>query len=82
MHPAKRRSPVASRLEAVEQGLEIPLQLLCILRRGLPVHSRRAIFSRALERFPEELDVNVMRQSPERHSRHLPSQCRYPSKSR
>ena len=63
---------------AAEKRLEILLQMLCVLRRRLPVDSRGTVLARASIRLAQPVDVDVMCQRRERLVRQLLRQFRYP----
>ena len=65
-----------------QQRLEIPLQILGVLLGRLLIHADRPVLAGASIRLPQELDVDVLREGPERHPGHLPRQFRYPLESR
>jgi hypothetical protein len=69
-------------LEAVEQGLEILLQIRRVVFRRLFVHTRDSILAGTLIRLQEKTDVDVVGEAGERHLRRFPRQLRYPLKFR
>ena len=68
---------MVSRLSAVEQLLEIALQLFRILLRRLAIHSHGPVFAHAPMGFVQPFDVDVMRQRPQSGTGHLLGQLRY-----
>ena len=77
VHTPHWRRPVHARLRAVQQRLEVGLQVRRVLFRGLFVHAHGAILARAPVCFLEPVDVDVMGKREERHRRRLLRQLRY-----
>ena len=69
---------VPAGLEAVEQGLEVHLQMRCVVVRRLSVQSDGPVLSRSGVRRSEKLHVDVMSQAREHHLRRLSGQLGYP----
>lgn len=74
LHATDRRSAVRSGLEAVEQRLEIALQIDCIFRRRLVVDTHRTVLACLLIGDAEKLHVDVMGQRADGHLRGRPCQ--------
>jgi len=78
VHPSDRRRSVASRLHAVQQGVEVPLQVDGVLVCGLVIDADGPVLAGAPVGLPQEVHVDVVREGAERGSDDLPRQCRYP----
>jgi hypothetical protein len=78
VNPLDRRRHVPARLGAVQQRLEVGLQVLPVRVPRLAVHARRPAFTRAMVRFGEPLQIHQICQGREAHLRRLLRQRRYP----
>ena len=77
VYPAHRRRPIASRVESVEQALQVLRQIRFVLLGGYSVHPCRRTLSRAPVCLLQPLRVDLMRQRRQHHLRCLPCQFRY-----
>ena len=82
MHAPDRRRSVRAGLRAVEQRLEIDLQVRRVRFRALSVDTSRAVLAREPVGFTEKVDVDVMSERPDRHARCALRQFRYSFESR
>ena len=58
MHASHRRCVVRSGLGALQQVLQVLLQVRCVLLRVLAVHAPRAVLARAPIRLPEPVFID------------------------
>jgi hypothetical protein len=78
MHSPHGRCVVRAGLRAVEQTLQVALQVPLVVFRGHPVHAHGAILAGALVRFLQPVDVHQVGQRSECHLRRLFRQRCYP----
>jgi hypothetical protein len=78
MHTSHRRRAVRAGFRAVEQALQVSLQILFVVSRGHSVYAHRSILAGASIRFLQPVDVHQVGQRGERHLRRLLRQRCYP----
>jgi len=78
VHSPHGRSVVRSRLRAVEQDLQVPLQILFVLLRGHSIHAHGTILAGAPVRFLQPVHIHQLGQRSERHLWRLFRQLCYP----
>src|SRR5262249_62031718 len=76
--PPHRRCPVSTGLRAVEERLEVGLQVLRVRCRALSVDAWGAVLPRAAKGLAEPVHVDVMRQRQQADASFLLRQFRYP----
>ena len=69
---------VGARLEAIQQRLEVQLQVRRVVRRRLAIHADHAVLARPPMRFAQEVYVDEVGERRHHHLRRLPRQFRYP----
>jgi hypothetical protein len=80
--PLHGGSLVAARLESLVKLLQVLIEILGVLLSCLAVDTRGSAFLRPAEGLLEKINVDVVRECPQRLTGSSPGQFRYPPKFR